>query len=176
MRNGTAIGKLEKVERKLAKTGDSLGKGIDDGIFSTVVSLNLFGFKTEQSCEGHLNRGRPFPWITIAVPGSKDYYRLSASAKNEPTKAWEYRSTAEKKVAKVMGKLDTYLTLFYENRQVDNDVRLIAYTQVLGFITLENSGGFSLLAQNKRMQKQKHAVYLKEFVDFGSFLRNLYLS
>lgn len=44
---------------------DRLGTPIDDGIFETVVVLNLLGFRTHQSCEGHLDHGCPYPWITV---------------------------------------------------------------------------------------------------------------
>ncbi len=44
---------------------DKLGTPIDPGIFETVVALNLLGLHTLQSCEGHLDHGCPYPWVTI---------------------------------------------------------------------------------------------------------------
>ena len=44
---------------------DKLGKGIDAGIFETVVVLNILEVRTTQSCEGHLEWGVPYPWIDI---------------------------------------------------------------------------------------------------------------
>ncbi|WP_158043472.1 hypothetical protein [Skermanella pratensis] len=47
---------------------DALGKGVDPGIRETVAVLNLLGFRTRQSCEGHVNEqgfGLPSPWVDI---------------------------------------------------------------------------------------------------------------
>lgn len=44
---------------------DSLGAPIDAGIVELVVVLNLRGLQTFQSCEGHLDHGSPYPWITL---------------------------------------------------------------------------------------------------------------
>lgn len=48
---------------------DRLGMPIDNGIKEAVIGLNLFGLTTSQSCEGHLDRGLPAPWIYIQEPG-----------------------------------------------------------------------------------------------------------
>lgn len=54
---------------------DKLGKKIDEGIFDTVVALNMLGVVTRASCEGHLDWGVPHPWVDIeAEIGTK--YRL----------------------------------------------------------------------------------------------------
>jgi len=45
--------------------GDGLGYPIDAGIKETVIVLNLLGITTVQSCEGHLNRGRGTPWVSV---------------------------------------------------------------------------------------------------------------
>jgi hypothetical protein len=50
----------------LAQLTDALGTPIDPGIFETVVLLNLLGFPTVQSCEGHLDHGTAYPWVTVA--------------------------------------------------------------------------------------------------------------
>ena len=44
---------------------DKLGMPVDSGIFETVVMLNLLGLRTFQSCEGHLDHGCLYPWVTI---------------------------------------------------------------------------------------------------------------
>jgi hypothetical protein len=54
----------ETAQRFLNVT-DKLGKRIDDGIFETVVALNVLGIGTTQSCEGHMDWGVPYPWINI---------------------------------------------------------------------------------------------------------------
>src|SRR5690242_14200340 len=56
------------VSEKMRQTTDGLGKGIDPGIFETVVGLNVLGIPTVASCEGHLDRAMAAPWIEIEPP------------------------------------------------------------------------------------------------------------
>ncbi len=46
---------------------DGMGKGLDEGIKNTVIALNLLGFKTSQSCEGHIDWGLPYPWVDFQI-------------------------------------------------------------------------------------------------------------
>lgn len=50
---------------RVATFTDTLGMPVDPGIFETVVVFNLLGLHTFQSCEGHLDHGCPYPWVTI---------------------------------------------------------------------------------------------------------------
>jgi hypothetical protein len=38
---------------------------LDARIEDVVVALNTCGIRTTQSCEGHLNRALPYPWVRI---------------------------------------------------------------------------------------------------------------
>jgi hypothetical protein len=49
---------------------DALGMPIDPKIRDTVIVLNLLGFKTSQSCEGHIDRGSAYPWISFNMNDS----------------------------------------------------------------------------------------------------------
>ncbi|GCE50644.1 hypothetical protein EI42_06402 [Thermosporothrix hazakensis] len=55
---------------KFSRVTDRLGRGIDPGIFETVVVFNGLGLRTVSSCEGHLDddRGLLFPCIDIDAP------------------------------------------------------------------------------------------------------------
>ena len=54
-----------EVSEKFSHVTDKLGEPIDKGIFDTVVALNILGFVTRQSCEGHLDHGLPYPWVDV---------------------------------------------------------------------------------------------------------------
>lgn len=56
-----------KMEGQVNSWVDGQGKPIDSGVKKIVIVLNLLGFITEQSCEGHLDWGRPYPWIRFAT-------------------------------------------------------------------------------------------------------------
>lgn len=51
---------------RVAQLTDKLGREMDAGIIDTVVALNLAGFTTVQSCEGHLDHGAAYPWVNLA--------------------------------------------------------------------------------------------------------------
>jgi hypothetical protein len=55
----------QEMRERVSTWTDSLGTSVDAGILETVVVLNLHGLHTFQSCEGHLDHGSPYPWITI---------------------------------------------------------------------------------------------------------------
>ena len=64
---------------------DKLGTPIDPGIFETVVVLNLLGFRTFQSCEGHLDHGCAYPWVTVidAAVSGRYYQEITSLSKLE---------------------------------------------------------------------------------------------
>lgn len=47
---------------------DKLGKHVDAGIVSLVAALRMLGFPTSGSCEGHIDRGRGYPFVDIYAP------------------------------------------------------------------------------------------------------------
>ena len=62
----------EKV-RDLESIVDALGSHIEDGIKETVAGLQLLGFNTTGSCEGHNNWGSPYPWVQMNTGGEPKY-------------------------------------------------------------------------------------------------------
>jgi hypothetical protein len=56
-----------KVAEGVEKITDGLGMEIDPYIKDTVIALNVLGFITTGSCEGHLDRALPFPWIDVGT-------------------------------------------------------------------------------------------------------------
>jgi hypothetical protein len=63
----------DETAEKFRKVTDRLGMPIDDGIFDTVVALNILGVTTRMSCEGHLDHGLSYPWIDIGLPDPTNY-------------------------------------------------------------------------------------------------------
>jgi hypothetical protein len=57
--------RYQEMHERVSTFMDKLGMPIDPGIFETVVILNLLGLHTFQSCEGHLDHGCPYPWVTL---------------------------------------------------------------------------------------------------------------
>lgn len=57
----------DKLAEEVDSWGDGLGYSIDQGIKDTVIVLNVLGFTTRQSCEGHLDHGDVSPWIDFTL-------------------------------------------------------------------------------------------------------------
>lgn len=89
----------DEMAAKIDRTVDRLGHPIDPGIKETVIALNLLGFKTAASCEGHADRALPFPWVDIELaksPRSQElreidikYLPLAEEYDRSPSKAKE---------------------------------------------------------------------------------------
>lgn len=56
---------LQEVQQEVDELVDGLGRPIDAGIKKIVSVLRLIGFHTTASCEGHMDRGLPYPWVQI---------------------------------------------------------------------------------------------------------------
>lgn len=55
----------ENVETMINEATDGCGLPVDEGIKKPVIALNALNFETVQSCEGHLDGGLPYPWISL---------------------------------------------------------------------------------------------------------------
>lgn len=64
---------------------DGLGRGIDDFILRPVAAFYRMGVSTIGSCQGHNNRGLPFPWIQIS-PSSLE--RANILLEKYPLPGW----------------------------------------------------------------------------------------
>ncbi len=58
----------DKKKKDLEKAKDYFGEKIDENIKSAVTAFNLNDLPTSQSCEGHLEKGLPFPWLDVRAP------------------------------------------------------------------------------------------------------------
>jgi len=69
--------------KKVEKITDRIGYPIDPGIKESVIALNVFGIKTDGSCEGHLDRGLPYPWVDIEFVTKEDLIAKFPNYKND---------------------------------------------------------------------------------------------
>lgn len=63
---------LQEIEEVVDTITDGLGLPIDAGIKKTVAALQLCGFPTTASCEGHMKRALPFPWVDIGTDSREE--------------------------------------------------------------------------------------------------------
>jgi hypothetical protein len=179
----------ETMSTQLAQATDALGRGIDSGIFETVVILQLLGFTTEQSCEGHMDHGKCAPWVTLISPTHEIYDEAAqlyqqgdvshAKASKEEAyalyqQAQQMKNRADALHAQEIQKLLTYLHSFYRDRHVAYDCRLILYSDIPGTSTLESQGASFQIALPLTQQEQKLLEYRQEMRAFTIFLKNAF--
>jgi hypothetical protein len=67
----------QEIVRRVESIRDRLGQPVDGQIKHAVCALIANGFETSASCQGHVGRGLPWPWIEIESP-------LSARLQRDP--------------------------------------------------------------------------------------------
>ncbi len=113
------------VTNYLHQVTDALGNPIDEGIFETVVALNVVGIPTTQSCEGHLGYGLPYPWVDIAsVVYIKDFLPQLKRREYDSLTLTELKEEAIRRNHAVAQRAMRYLSDFYEHRPVPDDRRI----------------------------------------------------
>lgn len=181
---------VSDLKNKLQDTTDGLGKKIDKQIFDTILYLNVRGFTTTSSCEGHLDRGNAYPWVEFSLTTDSEFDLLN-ERKDELRNLLadtdnNYRSKKvldKKKEADILSDqlvnknnqmindLLKLLSEFYDTRKSDSDRRLIITSMVTHF-RIQSQGG---MLQKPRLKKDKEkylGIYQKEMNDFTEFLKS----
>jgi hypothetical protein len=168
--------RYQQVHERVSTFTDKLGMPIDPGIFETVVALNLLGLHTFQSCEGHLDHGCPYPWVTIIdEERSRTFNRmwLSVCALEEQAKANRSETTYDDYLCAeielrillarweaedlVLGQITELLDAFYaEQERQTTPARLLVKRLRPGTYRIEP--GFSLVV--KELPADLKASYL----------------
>lgn len=178
---------------EVASFADKLGMPIDEGIFDTVVALNLLGMTTYQSCEGHLDHGCPCPWITLidveqaarTLEQWQALCKLQAAAQATSTVAgtlaahdayitarntWDVEHAQWKRSNGLLEQVEEFLGYFYANRDA-SPVRLVAYVMNPAHVRIE-AGCESYIRKLPTVLK---ASYLErsrvEMQEFTAFLK-----
>lgn len=72
-RSRIPLERLERSRQEVEGSTDGLNRTIDEGIREGVAVFRSFGVETTQSCEGHLSRGSPSPYIDIRAADEPEY-------------------------------------------------------------------------------------------------------
>lgn len=179
---------------------DALGLGIDSKIKDTVIVLNLLGFKTAQSCEGHLDQGLAHPWVSFDIEDTeiqalRNKYRDSRNAEDvlrqqrealdpEDTKKREAITSELNASYKQSNAISTEIDQL-EHKKIAKLQDLIttfykthkhnSYDRILHLspmvgFRLESIGGQWQIIQTSEMKKQKLKEYQDEMQLFTNFL------
>lgn len=161
--------KLEEIRHEVENIGDRLGKPIDESIRETVVMFKANELPTSGSCEGHIERGSPVPYVEVSAPNQPEERFIGQNEAFEKTAKkyditveeaktlkigeayWEAmeecsrnRETEEYKEwneenEKLLAKARDILEEFYKERKVEQDVKLQLEERV-GNFRIHNGG------------------------------------
>ncbi len=183
MSTGTALQeRWERMATQLAQVTDRLGNPIDPGIFETVVTLNLLGFPTVMSCEGHLDHGMGAPWVDVEPPGVEALrqeirHREHAATPDTPPTALHEEVARLRREARAQQlclreQLMRYLQAFYQEHQAPFDQRLtLVSCEWLGRTRLENQGAELQEIAEPPTRQRNLSAYQAEMHAFTAFLR-----
>ena len=181
---------FQKMKRKLKRTGDRLGRPIDEGIFDVVLYLNLLGIETEASCEGHLDHGVAAPWIDFVPPTTALYRKLqkkadvqyeSIRAAVEEGDTQGHIQTLQMAHGETMERISILLkqsiqpvmkllSEFYTQHRCNYEY-MLTFRNAWQFARLTNVGEMFQDIRDKNEQKKHLIHYQKEMQEFMSFLR-----
>lgn len=169
------MGKWNEVAEKMSKVTDKLDTPIDEGIFDTVVALNVLGVTTVQSCEGHLDRALAYPWISLSPNVKvKEPEEIEQLRRDVTIKIVAYQESIPKELRELdrisqlrtLSKLYEYLGMFYKDRHVSYDVML-----VIAFHRLQPCGASFIELLLIEEQEKKLSQYQSEMKAFTDFLK-----
>jgi len=113
------------------EVGDKLGRGLDEQTIDAVVGLNLLGFETTASCEGHMDHATGGPYLDIRCKAAELFepkeraiyeaqgldYRDNAPIEFSPEKYKEWEQIMEQKDEVVMSHVPAVQALLDEFHQ-----------------------------------------------------------
>ena len=157
---------------KAHDTGDRLGMGIDEAILPVVVGLWAHGIQTTGSCEGHTNRGEPYPWIRIGIFPPAEWGEMNIWWNDEEKQ--KYLSRRNKPMLLKLSKL---LKEFYTDRKITYEDQLIiagvnGHSGESHLQALEADWMFLL---SKAECKKRTVAHKKEMQRFGEFLKERFM-
>lgn len=161
---------------------DKLNMPIDTGIFETVVALNALDITTAMSCEGHTERGTPYPWVDIEAPevltGLRPHVNALKKEQGENTPEIErLRAQAKLLQFEERKKIISYLTEFYKERLVAFDRRIIIVSiEWMGRTRIKSQGADFQEFRSPQECLQKLQEYQEEMQTFTQFLKASYFT
>lgn len=160
---------LDRVKR--IEEHDPHGLKMDEGVKKAVMGLDVLGFTTTASCEGHVDRGNGFPYIRITNMEAMQLQRNASDAYvlQRHTDYERYRDKADELNETLLARLAGYLNEFYASREVDEDTKLLAEIDASRLL-LRNAGSEKQKTAPLESRSTNLANFQQEITMFANFL------
>jgi hypothetical protein len=158
----------QQIAERIKHTTDTLGMPIDPLILPVVIWLTVWGIPTRASCEGHIDRGMPYPWVDI---GRNDIRTLEKQAfqQDQPGEARTLHLAERQKLIELLDR-------FYEHHHSSYDTHLIIQDDWMGLSRLQSQGAHLQEIRNEEERQQKLSLYQAEMQAFADFLKDQYFA
>lgn len=171
----------EKGYEAVQQFTDKLGCFVDEGIMETVVALNLLGFRTSQSCQGHLDHGKPYSWVDFETEGCYGYEQAQEDACRDGLSAEEEDAACDRLMALVSAfhhknhlytQLQAFLDAYYEGKEdTSEDWRIIVHCYHPGWYRLFSACAYEAEEWSQADRTKNLARCQAEMQQFGNFLK-----
>lgn len=179
---------FDDTKKRFSSKTDSLGQPIDLGIVKTVAILNLLGFNTSQSCEGHKSWGNCYPWIDIKPEEDDEHIKArenlkaltndliepGAQDRNTQNEISKKRLEAEKEYQKPVLELAKHITSliskYYESGETKTYEDQLHVCFLGGSLRLQSHGCVCQPVLSELERYRKLEDYQSEMREFTEFL------
>jgi hypothetical protein len=161
----------EKLSQLFTHVVDGIGKEIDSGVIETVVGLNAVGIRTIASCEGHIGRGKPFPWIDISYHQKDKLEQEICQCLEKDQNIHSFLQRRDHLIFAEEQKVANLLHAFYQTHPMVYDRHFITIHLVQGEFRLQPYGGEAQKYRSKLERAEKLQEYQQEMHAFALFLK-----
>lgn len=162
---------------------DKIGEPIDEGVKESVTAMNVNGFETSASCEGHLDHGESFPWVDVGESPSEEFLEKTEKVSGEDfNRLLEENPQVEELIERNHAgreRLRWMLDEFYDqSREEESEGE-----RLLTVSTANKFGGFRVLPRealipkesvSPQEQNERLQTWQEEMQRFTEFLRERY--
>ncbi len=178
----------DETTRKVESITDDLGKPVDSQIKETVAAFMVNDLDTSGSCEGHLDRGRPYPFIHVdyKLDSPELLQEITVFREKMNTKGYEnfqdipeidkdmynqFIALVDKTAShknEVQSKIDSLLKMFYTTHQPVSKDALLRVWEGGSFFEISPISGAGIGKKNWERFEEKEKI-------MSSQLREQYL-
>jgi len=134
----------------------------DQGLYHIGVGLQAIGLQAFKSCEGHLECGCPYPWVTLQICRAREFTCCDWRRDFCRCSSIEERGL---QLSSPFDRIHVLLNAFYADRKVPYDVYLIVSGRRLHSIGALQQCGRCFEERGRKLQ-----LYREELQAFADFI------
>lgn len=180
--SGMTDSSFQKKIEELRGVTDRLGMPIDEKIIRVVAVLNLYGIRTIQSCEGHLDHGYAYPWIDVVsdmdeqlgkeltrIYDNIENVRENKQDRESYQKVFKERDLFEIEVVKRFDTVRSLLVDFFNETRPDYE-NLLILEQFSTRFRIRPQGGIWQCTRDEQLKMKYLIEYQKYFDLFAKYV------